>query len=382
MARAGSLLVPTVLIVAFAACSSPASLAPPARGIQNATGRLVFHIVVPRRRRDVGHAHFIPASGRSITITLNTVNGGPPPAGLQLTATAALTNCASGCTVIGPASPPGSDNFTVTIFGPAVGNAAPALSTATATFDLVAGRVNTPSITLNGVPAKFALHGAMPSAGGGTALPSTGLPIDVEDAAGDAITGSYALPVTLSDPDASSLMACGGLCGSALALGAGPFAKSVTLTSSSDSGAVAIRYGGLDVAPVALTASTTSGTLAAAGSVTFSPSVPAIAYTGPVNGTIPTIELGTFGPTHVTSVSFTDSQVGWSNAPYGQTIVESDNCDGGGNAIATFAQNNVTNGTAWTATAVASPAVGSCTATLTGGAGATLAVITNYEILP
>jgi hypothetical protein len=341
-------------------------------------GRLILHVTVPRRHGR--HSHYIPGSAASITITLNTVNGSQPPAGTVPSTNSALTGCETSCTVAGPFAPPGSDNFTVTIFGGPAGNPGLPLSTASKTATIVAGTANTFSITLQGVPAKFALQGAMPAAAAGTALGATGIPIEVEDADGDVITGTYSAPVTIADPDTSSLTACSGICGSALQLSGGSANNSVVLDGSTDAANVQIRYGGLDIAPVALAASTSSGALTAVGSVTFSPSVAPVVYSGSLNGSsLPEIDLyEPLGGGTGSTGSFTDSQAGWTGSPYFKTIGESDNCNSGANAIATYAQTTGTNGTAWTATAVAGPASGSCTATLTGGAGATLAVTTTY----
>lgn len=369
-----------LIFVALSACSAkPLVSIPPESG---GYGRLILHVRIPHERQPRRRSHFVPGLAKSISITLNEVNGEPPPARVVRTAKSALSDCSSGCSVVGPAAPPGSDNFTVSIFGGPLGTPGPALSTATATFAIVAGKANAASITLNGVPAKFALHKPMPSASGGTALAVTALPIDVEDADGDVITGTYSTPVTLSDSDGSSLTACGGLCGSAIQLGSGTGTKRVVLANSMASADVTIRYGGMDIVPAALTASTSSGPLVSVGSVTFSPTVAPISYVGPLNGSAPEIVLGVMGPTTTLTKNFTDSQSGWTNAPYDQTIGEGDNCNSGGNAIATYAQNAVTNGTAWTVTVVGSPVVGTCTATLHGGAGAALAITTKYVFAP
>jgi hypothetical protein len=340
------------------------------------SGRIAFHIVMPRlRQHGRHHAHYIPASGQSITITLNTVNGAPPQTGIATSTNSTLTGCATGCTVVGPFSPPGSDNFTVTIFAGPVGAPGAALSTATKTFTLAVGTQNNLPLTLDGVPAKFALHASAPVAAGGTPLVATALPIDVLDAAGDVITGTYSSPVTITDPDTSSLTACSGLCGSALQLGAaGTAVTSVVLTDDTDAGSVEVSYGGLDIAPAVLTGSTSAGALTASGAVSFAPSVAAISYTGPTLSMLPELDL--YAPSgHTGSTgAFTDAQAGWTNTPYNQTITEGDTCS----TIATFAQTTGTNGTAWTATAIAAPVAGTCTATLTGGGAATLAVTTTY----
>jgi len=389
------------MLLAFSACSggNPATVTPIQNGgaldVANAAtvapaskrkkaGRIAFHITVPRvGRRHPGrgmHPHYIPGSAASITITLNTVNGSAPPNGLAASTNSSLTSCSGGCTVVGPYSPPGSDNFTVTIFGGPVGNPGPALATASKTFAIAAGTVNSGSITLAGVPAQFAFQGTAPSATANTVLSPAALPIEVEDADGDVITGTYSTPVTIADPDTNSLTACSGPCGSALEVNGGAASKTAVLTSSTDAGSVTISYGGIDLSPVALTGSTSAGALTAVGSVTFAPSVASISYTGPLNGSNqPEIDLyAPLGSGTGSTGSFTDSQSGWTNAPYNQTIGESDTCDGAGNAIATYAQTTGTNGTAWTGTAIASPVAGTCTATLTGGGGATLAVKTTY----
>jgi hypothetical protein len=360
-----------------AAAGRSAASAPAAamrRPGQPQEGRLVFHITLPRVRRGK-HSHFIPASSQSITITLNTVNGGAPPTQFPRSVNSSLNpaHCGNPCTVDGPWSPPGSDNFTVTVLGGPVGTPGPALSTATQTFTILNGKANAPSITLLGVPAQFALHATMPAGAGGNAFATPApLPIDVKDADGDVITGTYSAPVTLTDPDATSLTACSGLCGSALKAGSGSISKSVAIASSTAAATVTLVYGGMDVLPVTLRASTAAGALTLHGAATFSPSVASIVYTGPQNEVLlPELDLYAISGTGSTG-AFTDSQAGWSTSPYSQSIGENDDCS----TIATFAQT--LSGTSWTATAVADPSAGTCTATLTGGAGATLGISTTY----
>ncbi|MBV8491726.1 MAG: hypothetical protein JO199_14465 [Candidatus Eremiobacteraeota bacterium] len=179
----------------------------------------------------------------------------------------------------------------------------------------------------------------------------------------------YAAPVTVTDSDSSSLTL-----GTALAVGGGTPGSSVILNTSTDAGNLTLNYGGLDIAPATISASTQSVSSSNLGS--FKPSVAAIVYSGP-SGTISSQEVDL--STQTLAGNWTDSQAGWTNSPYDETIGESDNCTSSGNAVATLAQTGSSaGGTAWTATEANAPAVGSCTVTLTGGAGASLGVTVTY----
>ncbi|MBV8491372.1 MAG: hypothetical protein JO199_12655 [Candidatus Eremiobacteraeota bacterium] len=354
---------------------------PPKRKPHTALVR--FFITVPKYNsaRAGKHAHYIPAHAVSILITLNTVNNNPPPAGLATSAGTNLSNCSSGCTVQGPNSPIGTDNFTLNIFD-ATNEGGNKIATATGNVTVTAGLANTGNITMQGIPHTFALVGSMPTGTGNTAFANAStLAVNVEDIDNDIITGTYAQPVTVADSDTLSLTHASGL----TLTGAGGSCASPTTTvqlnTSTDASNLALCYGGEDIAPATISG-TTSIVTTPVNIGTFSPTVQPVQYTGPLNsGNNPEIDLyvangpgggtGSFG-------NWTASQSGWTNAPYSQTISETDNCDSNGNLIATFAQGGSPLGTSWQANAVAGPAVGTCTLTMHGGGAATLGVTTTY----
>lgn len=342
-----------------------------------------FRIRVPKvRRHHRGRrAAYVPAHAASIAITLKTVNGAPPPAGLVKTAVTNLTHCANGCSVGGPSSPPGSDAFTLTLYD-AVAGGGNAVAMGSVTISVHVGLDNQANVTMNGVPKTFALVGTMPAGTGGTAFASAAsLAIDVEDADGDVIVGTYAQSVTVTDTDAASLTLASGLTLTGAGGSCAAPATAVVLTSSTDSGNAALCYGGLDIVPAAIQ-STTSLMTTPATIGSFAPVVQNVAYTGTLNSSnAPEVDLwvpsGPSGGIGSFS-SWTDSQLGWTNAPYDKALSEQDNCNGGGTAVATFQGSGAPAGTAWQSNAVASPSPGTCTFTLTGGGGAQLKVTTTY----
>jgi hypothetical protein len=328
-------------------------------------GRLTFQIVIPRKHRSIGNRlkpSWIPPSTESVSITLNTVNGNEPPAGLTTTKTTNVSSasCGSGngCTVAGPASQPGSDNYTVTIFD-AAGGTGHALAKASQTYTITVGVANTGNLTLLGIPATFTVSG-VPSATAGTPVSATTLSVTALDAAGDTIDGTYASAITFSDSDSSGA--------TSLKLDDGASSNSVQIRSNTD--VVTIAYTGLAIGPATLTAHATGATDKTA---TFAPSV-----TNPVSvchggSGSDTTECATPGPQinlYATSgtgssAGFTVSQTGWSN--FSKSFSEQDTCS----AIATITTgNNLT----FTATVLDTAFAGTCTVTLTGGAGKTAAV--------
>jgi hypothetical protein len=306
---------------------------------------------------------YVTANILSIQIVLNTVNGGAPPSGLVLSVTTNIApgSCASGCTVSGPSSPPGSDNFTLTAFDATNGGGG-AISTATTTLTIASGTANSNTITLLGIPHSFTLSG-IPAGTAGTAFgsPAT-ITLTVKDVDGNTITGTYASSVTIADSDVSSLTQ-----GSALSIGAGAGASSVISTASTD--VIHLNYGGLAILPATLTASATGATSATA---TFAPALQPIVYTGPINGSTPEIDLFATSGTGSTG-TFTASETGWTNSPYSMNL--SLTVPAGCSTIATASPGS---GTSFTITAAASPVAGTCTMTLGDGAGQMKALTVTY----
>lgn len=323
----------------------------PAPGLATTQFTLVVSSGTNTRQRS-----YVSLGTQSVTITLNSVNGGAPPAGLTTSVTSNITasSCTSGCTVSGPFVPPGSDAFTIATFSGANGGGS-ALSEATTTFSVSASAANSIPATLLGIPATFSLSG-VPSGSAGTAIASTPLTLTAKDASGNAITGGYFNIVTIADSDTSSLTL-----GSSLTLNGGSAATSVASTASTDT--IAFAYGGLAIVPATISASATAATT---HNVAFAPVLhPIVPSTSEVD-LYATSGTGSSG-------SFTAAETGWTNPPYSQNIAVT--VPGGCSAIATVSPGS---GTSFTATVAASPSSGTCTPTLSDGASQTANVTLTY----
>jgi hypothetical protein len=304
------------------------------------------------------HPSYVPTSTASVNVTLNTVNGLAPPGGLTTSVTTNISGsaCTSGCAVNGPAVPPGTDNFTITTYD-AAGATGSQLSVKTQSFTVTAGQANPLSITLLGIPKTFTIS-SVPSGTAGTAFGSAAtLGLAVKDADGNTITGTYSQSVTLADSDTSSLTRA-----TWLILNSGSAASSINSTASTD--VIKFNYGGQAIAPATLTASATGATN---GTATFTPTLSAIIPT------LTEIDFYTSSGTGSTG-TFTVSETGWSNSPYNQNfnIVLASGCSTIG------ALSGSSSATSFTINVAGSPAVGSCLATLTDGAGQSATVTLTY----
>lgn len=222
------------------------------------------------------HPQYVSPSTLSVTITLTSVNGSAPPAGLTTTATTNVPagSCKAGCSITGPLSPPGSDTFTIVMYD-AANAGGNALSQGTVTFTLSASSTST-TVTLSGIPAGVTIS-SFPSATLGSAFnapqPFT---LIVTDADGNVITGSYATPVTLTDSDQTTVSV-----GTGLAVNGGTLGKSVQVTSSTN--ALTFWYGGVTefylggstfTSTLTITASIPGVTSAPSMTTAFQPTVP------------------------------------------------------------------------------------------------------------
>jgi hypothetical protein len=323
---------------------------------------LTFHFKLPSKHHHASSSeritpNFIPASTQKVTVILNTVNGHAPPSGITLKKTTLVTQATcgggSGCTVAGPASPPGNDSFTVNIKG----NSDAVLSTATKTFTIKLATANTGSLTLNGVPASFSIVNAPTTGTAGTPVGATAVQVLVYDAAGDKITGTFASPVSLASSDASV-----------------QFAPLQSTSSTTGSIAATFTYSGLAVAPVTLSASATGATTATSLS-TPSLTAPNSVCNGDGSGTTecatPGPQVNLYSPTSTGSTAtFTASQTGWTGG-YNKTFTENDTCSG----IATI---TTTDNLTFTATAANNATANTCNVTVTGGANQTVVVPITY----
>jgi hypothetical protein len=321
-------------------------------------GTLTVRIRIPRRDRHRARGpHFIGAATKGMTMAfagpttttqvVNLTPSDPRCTGTPLTCTIAVALLAGSYTVT-------IDTYDKAPVSGSIPAGANLLSTAkNAAFTMAGGVTNGIGVTLDGVPARFAING-LPSGTAGTAFSAAqSFTVTAKDADGDIISGTYEHPVTVSDSDTSSLTQ-----GTALAVNGGNAATHVLGTASSDT--FTLDYGGLAIAPATITASATGATN---GTGTFTPALQPIVYSGPLNGSNPNVQFG------ITSGSFSASEAGWTNAPYGRnlTATAASNCS----TIGSVAPGS---GTAFTATVAGSPTIGSCVVTLGDGVGQTLGV--------
>ena len=332
-----------------------------------------FTIVVPAKTSNVKTArsrNFVSPSTASLVIALTSVNGSssnlPTPSSAETDINS--STCATSCTVNGPASPPGvADIYSFTLYD-ATGGTGNVLGTGTATLTPTAGQNNTTSVTIKGVVASITL--SSPAAlTADTQSQSESLTFTAKDAGANTITGTYANPITISDPDTASYGTS--LTGTHTATCTG---SCVTLTANSDT--VTLNYGGLAENAVTITPSA-SGVLATnAPAVTFTPTLNAITadaadgtstYT-PCAGTCYGADLFTTDSSASVGYSATLSykELGFTDSPYNKQL--SLTSTGGCSTIATFSTlANASNETPFKVMAAASPTAGHCTATVTDG---------------
>lgn len=354
------------IVVTLAGCgggggSAPAPPSTPSQAPTQPQGNLVtpqFTIVVPPKTKSAKRSpQRVSPSTLSVTITRTTQLTVTPT---SVTSPIVPANCP--CVVDGPASPPGVLNtFTITTFDTSNGTGN-SLDTGTDSFTPTAGQNNPQSVTLMGIPASVVIGGVPANFAANTAGQTATLSVTVSDADGNAISsGTYANPVTLTDPDTNGTQGSQvtgtnvGSCGSATC---------VTLTGPTDT--ATLNYGGLAENPATLAATGTGVTTATA---TFTPVLNAI--TGDAGNS--TTSLGGTGidlfTTDSTSpLGFSGSvsygEFGFTNTPYNKQLSVT-----GGAACSTFATvaagADASNETPFTATAIASPVNGQCTLTVT-----------------
>ncbi len=353
-------LLTTLCLTALAACSGagngssvPATSGTPAapRSANSSalapTSFVFGKLTTPSSTR---RAQYVTASVQSVTIALTSVNGSAPAAGLttSVATNVNLTNCP--CTVAGPAVPPGSDGFTLSVYDGQNGTGN-VISTATPTLTILPNVPNTNTITLNGVPARFAL--SLPAATAGTAFGATSFSVTVQDADGNTIMGSYQNAVTLTDSDTTGA--------TTLATAGSDSPAAGQLVSSSDTATIA--YTGLAIAPVTVMAAASGAT---SGTRSFAPVLQPIVTTAPLNGATPEIAL----TRDTASGNFTASEAGWTNAPYNRSITATPT---GCSTIGTTAPSS---GTTFTTTVAGAPGAGSCTLALSDFVGGSATSVT------
>lgn len=350
----------------------------------------LFHITIPARTSSDGtRPAFVSPATLSVQIALTADSIGIDPA--TLAGNPAVTNvngtsgldCTSGCTIAGPPSPVGNDTFTLTTYD-ATNAGGNALNTNSATFAIVQGVANNVNVTLQGIVHAITISSIGASSAGSSASSAlvgpngTGTKITAKDAAGQIITGTYANPITISDPDTNGDGTSVASSCPSYATG-NPTVAPSSVQFTSDSSTATFCYGGLAEVPITLTASASGAT---SGTATFTPTLHAPVYlagsnTPPsvvvVTGGVPDVQLfTTSGLGSTGSANFTEN--GWTNAPYDQTLgIAFDlTCSAGGpfslyaTAGAAFASS--TTGTTFTIAALASPtAEGACPSAVSDG---------------
>ena len=357
-----------IVVVSITACGGTAGTAVTPGGVQlpgsaipspgtNATlVPTTFDLAGATQARSQRGPQYVGAGTRSVTITLVSVNGSAPPAGLIATAHDNVTLSGCPCVLPGPNVPAGTDVFTVATYdgtysgGVQSGRLISSATTGSETIML--GHPNALVITLDGAPASFSISG-IPSAASGTAFstPAT-LTVVAKDVDGNPILGSFTTPVTLADSDASGA--------TAIETSGSDSPPTGKILSSGD--VVKLSYTGLAIAPVTITASSAGATN---GTASFAPTH-SITTNAPLNGSTPEVALTMFSM----SGSFIASEAGWTNAPYNRPLTVTPS---GCSSIGTTSPST---GTSFTSTLVGSPSPGNCSLTISDFAGGTSAVVT------
>jgi hypothetical protein len=315
--------------------------------------------------------HFIGADATQVTITLNTVNTNPPPAGLLTSVTTDLvvgTNCTvsggtQACIVSGPSVPVGDDNITFD-----ASDGATTLSTVTKTFTVVAGLSNSFSASLQGVPASFSLSTAAMTAG--TVVAGQAFTLTAYDPDGEQITspGDYAQPITLTTQETDGFGAI------LLAVNGGAAAGSVIVTNPDD--VVTVSYSGLSITPFKFMADASGASTGRdlIDLTNFNPVAVCSDGGADVCASGPQVNLYSASPSIGSTANVTVTQTGWTTTLFLQDISESDNCGASGANIATVALSSSTSpggaGTVFSVTTLGTPSAGtSCSITFSGGDG-------------
>jgi len=202
----------------------------------------------------------------------------------------------------------------------------------------------------------------IPSGSAGTALSNQIVNFKAFTSSNTQITGSFANTVTVTSSDSSTLLSVNG----------GAASQSVTLTSGTQQ--LFINYTGLAVNPVTIEATASGATTL---DQSFSPTLSAIAYSGPTVSSNPEIDLYATNGTG-SQFTFTASQLGWTGTTYGNTLIATIPKTGTCSNFATITQPSSTSSSTYTVTAIASPTVGTCTIGL-GGFNSNITVTITYS---
>jgi hypothetical protein len=231
-------------------------------------GTLTIRIHIPKKRHKVGRAHYISAATQGMTLSFT--GAATVQQAVGLTPTSPGCSAATGSTVcqVSVQLTGGTYQATIALYDAAPVNGsiplgANQLSTGRGAVTVVTGKSNQFGLTLDGLPATFAITN-MPAGQAGTAFASP-QPFTVEalDAGGNLIVGGYAVPVLLTNSDTS---------GATKVVTAGfdaPFAGE--LLSSSDTAALAYNGAAVVTKVTAVGASVGAILGSGAGSALFVP---------------------------------------------------------------------------------------------------------------
>jgi len=211
--------------------------------------RLTVRVRIPKHRH--ARSHYISAATKGMTMAFTGT--------ATFTQTFNLTPASSNCTgtpltcTFQFALEPGTYNATVNTYNEApvsgaIPGGAKVLSTVgNVPLTVVSGTANHAGFTLDGVPAGVDIH--LPKGVAGSGFLNATVLVDVTDAGGDTIVGSYTTPVTLSDSDTSG--------STAIATSGSDNPPARELLSSTDS--ATLSYTGQAIAPPTITG--TDGTI-------------------------------------------------------------------------------------------------------------------------
>jgi len=287
---------------------------------------------------------YVSGNATQLVVLVNTVNGSSTlPSGVASPTTIALTTTGTSpnCTIVGSIetctaqipAPPGSVNYTFDLED----SSGALLATATQTFTITSGTANALSLSLGGVAATVTVTG--PTLTPGT-TETTALTVTAEDASGFTIGGStpYNNPFTLRISDTSGA--------TQLSVNGGTAATAVTVNAPTD--VISVVYNGEATSNATISSGTSgvtaSGTLTAlAGAITL-PS--GTTLDNAANGGLatdpnydqPTVFFGSTG----SQQTFTAQEVGWTSAPFDQTLtttLDSTTCGSGASAVASVASS-------------------------------------------
>lgn len=206
-----------------------------------------------------------------------------------------------------------------------------------------------------GVPASFTISG-LPSGTAGTAFTTPiAFAVTVKNATGNTIAGTYGNPVTLTDSDASGA--------TTIVTSGSDSPPAGELLSSTDT--ATLNYTGLAIVPATVSAQATGATT---GTATFAPTLSPIVYTGPTNAS-GNAQMNFNSSGTASTFTFNASEVGWTSAPYSKALTLTPPA---GCSRILNSSTSTLSGTSFTENVAASPAAGTCTATLTDGAGQSL----------